>query len=122
MSETRITKLVDKIESLKNRTAKMKEKGEEMAGRVVHSTLTTAGGAAVGAMRALGGKASDGYKVYVPGTHVQADLALGMALTGASVMGIAGKYSDYANSLGSGMLAVIAAEKTQEAILGHSKK
>lgn len=113
MSDTRIAKLVDKLEKTKEHAKKLRLAGEEAAGRVVHSTLVVAGGAAVGAMR--------GMKMqYLPGTKVQTELAVGSALVAASVFGFAGKYSDHANSLGSGMLAVLAAETTQKMLSEHS--
>jgi DNA-binding MarR family transcriptional regulator len=119
---SKITKLVDKLEGAKARIERVRKEGEVIAGRVVHTTLTVAGGATVGALRGLMGDPADNHHVHLPGTKVQAELALGLALTGASIMGAAGKYSDHANSLGSGMLAVIAAEKTMQGILDYESK
>jgi len=122
MSETRIAKMADKLESYAGKIKKLKEEGQEVAGRVIHSTLTVAGGAAVGATRAWFGDKHKNYAVKLPGTEIDAELAVGLALTGAAVTGVAGKYSDHLNSLGSGMLAVLAAEQTKDAIIKASEK
>ena len=119
---SKITKLVDKLEGAKARIERVRKEGEIIAGRVLDTSLTVAGGAAVGALRATMGDPADNHHVHLPGTKVQAELAIGLALTGAAIMGAAGKYSEHANALGSGMLAVIAAEKTMQGILDYESK
>ena len=119
MSEnTKITKLLDKLDKAKAGISRAKEQGEQVIGAVTDAALTVAGGVAVGALRGYAG-GPDG-NVYLPGTHVQADLAAGVLLVAAGVSGVAGKNGDKAIALGSGMLAVIAAEKTQAAIKAHA--
>jgi hypothetical protein len=116
---TKITKLLDKLDKAKSHIAKAKEQGEVITGRVSHAALTVGGGALVGAMRGYMGDPRDGYAVYLPGTKVHADLAAGVALAGAGIAGVGGKHTDTLVSLGSGVLAVLVAEKTQAAIVAH---
>lgn len=112
MSDARITKLVDKLEQVKARAQSLKKAGEAVTGRMVHSTLVVGGGAAAGLLRGMD-------MTHIPGTKVQTELALGVGLTTLGLMGMGGKYSDYANSLGSGMLAVIACEQVEKAVKGY---
>lgn len=111
MSDTRLTKLVDKLEKAKERAASLKRAGEEAAGRMVHSTLVVSGGAATGVIRGLD-------MAHIPGTQVQTELAVGTGLVTAGMFGMLGKYSEHAVSLGSGMLAVTAAEQVEKAVRG----
>jgi uncharacterized membrane protein len=119
---TKITKLLDKLDKAKGHIQKAKEQGEVIAGRVSHGALTVGGGLAVGALRGYMGKPEDNYNVYLPGTKVHADLALGVLTAGAGIAGVAGKHGDMAVSFGSGILAVLVAEKTQAAIIAHDKQ
>lgn len=108
-----ITKLADKLESAQNRLKRMKEKGEGVAVRGMRTVTIVAGGSAVGLIRALGN--DKGGTAKVPGTQVDADLAMALVTTMAGLTEVAGKASDMVVDFGAGMLAVLAADAVRKA-------
>lgn len=117
---SKITRLLDKLDSAKAKIQKAKEEGEVYAGRVTHLALSGAGAAATGAIRGLMGDATG--HAYIPGTKVDAEVAIGLGLGLAGVAGVAGKHSDNMVSFATGMLAPMIAEKTRDAIKTQAKK
>jgi hypothetical protein len=66
--------------------------------------LTVGAGYAVGVARNSFGTGEE-KKLLIPGTEIEADLAVGVITTLAGAVGLADNYSDQLVALGSGMLA-----------------
>lgn len=103
-----ITTVRDQLVRAKAAISRMREQGEAIASHTSHAVLTAGGGAAAGAIRV--------YQPLVPGTQIPTDLALGLLVAGAGVVGAAGDWSDEAVSLGGGMLAASLAKMVETAL------
>lgn len=81
-----------------------KEQSRAITGRAVGSVLTSGAGWGVGALRSKFGE-GDGKKLFIPGTQVEADLAAGVLIVAAGVVGLAGDRSEELCAVGNGVLA-----------------
>ena len=72
--------------------------------RAVNSALTVGAGYGVGALRNKFGEGSE-KKIYIPGTEIEGDLAVGVVATLAGVAGLAEDKSDTLSAIGAGALA-----------------
>jgi len=121
MSES-ITALKDQLESWKNRAKNIKVEAEGVADRGFNAGITLAGGGVVGLMRAKWGEGADKH-VHIPGTEIDANLALAALALAAGVSGMAGKKSDLATSFGAGMGAALLCDVIEEKMTtGGAKK
>lgn len=120
MAENSIMKLADKLESAQHKLKRVKEKGEVVAVRSMRAVATVGGGAAVGIMRGMWGDSTGA--VHVPGTKIDADLALGVAAVMAGVTEVAGKASDDILAFGAGALAVVAARHIEQGVKDYETK
>jgi hypothetical protein len=103
-----ITTVRDKLQRAKAALARYRQEGEQIAAHTSHAVLTAGGGAIAGAVRV--------YQPLVPGTQIPLDLALGVAVAGAGIVGAAGEWSDEAVSLGGGLLAASLAKVVEDAL------
>lgn len=85
-----------------------KGQARAMTGRTVGTALCVGTGWAVGAARAKMGEGTE-KKLLVPGTKIEADLAAGILLTLAGIVGLADDYSDELCAVGGGALTAYAA-------------
>jgi hypothetical protein len=120
MAENSIMKLADKLESAQHKLKRAKEKGEVVATRAMRAVTTVAGGAAVGIMRGMWGDSAG--DVHLPGTKIDADMALGVASVLAGVSEVAGKASDEVLAFGAGALAVVAARHLEQGVKDYEAK
>lgn len=120
MAENSIMRLADKLESAQHKLKRAKEKGEAIAVRSMRAVATVGGGVAVGLMRGMWGDASGA--VHLPGTKIDADMALGVAATLAGVSEVAGKASDDVLAFGAGALAVVAARHVEQGVKDYEAK
>ena len=97
------TQALSRLESYKNRMAKVRDEARVVTKRTVSTALGTGAGFGVGYVRANYGE------VKVPGTTVDADLTVGLAAAVLGITGLAGDQSDHAASIGTGVLAGYAA-------------
>lgn len=117
MADTTLTKsdYRERWERAKKMTARMREEGQAITRRGINGMLTVSGGATVGAMRGFWGAKTTG-DVLIPGTEIEADAAIGTALSLGATLGLAGDLSDFAGSYGYGMLAAVSAREVEAAI------
>jgi len=85
-----------------------KGQARAMTGRTVGAALCVGTGWAVGAARAKMGEGTH-KQLLIPGTKIEGDLALGILLTLAGVVGLADDYSEELCAVGSGALTAYAA-------------
>ena len=116
-----VSELKDQLERARTTAKNLREQTAQATGRAVQSALTVGGGAAVGYMRGKWGEGAD-RSVKLLGTEIDAPLALGMALQALALTDMAGEYSDEANAVGAGMLAVVAAGEVERAVIAGAKK
>jgi hypothetical protein len=108
------SEVLNKLQRLQAGLARTKEKAAEAAQTAVDATLTVAGGAASGLLRVKMPK--------IPGTSLDSDMAIGAALTAASVFGLFGKDLDrYANCIGTGMLAASTSREVESMLRAQTK-
>lgn len=108
-ADSLVLELGTKLESMKKRAAIVKEKAEKVTGRGVLALSGAAGAAVAGVMAA-----ELGDEPKLPGTEVEADLAIGGVLVALGTIGIAGdKWSDELVAFGTGMMAPAIARGTK---------
>lgn len=100
------SELASAYERMKNGIAKAKAESKQLAARGTTAGLTVGGGWAVGAARKRFGKNG---KTLIPGTEVEGDLAVGVVLTLAGLVGAGDELAPQITGLGSGVLAGYAA-------------
>jgi len=103
ISDTQIARVQSTMGALAARANRAKELAERQAGNVKKVAEIVGGGAAVGFVR--GKYEKDGSQFVVPGTTIDIGLAAGLALSGAALFEVFGKYDDDALNVGAGMLA-----------------
>jgi hypothetical protein len=83
---------------------KAKEETKQITRRGANVASTVGTGFAVGLAR---NKYGEGVakELYIPGTEIEADLALGVVMAGMGVVGMGDEYSDILCSVGAGALA-----------------
>lgn len=86
--------------------ANKRQEAKHAARTANNAVLTVAGGALAGAVAAK--------MPYLPGTTVPAPAALGAGLVVAAMSGMLDDQSDFAASVGAGMLAAMAARETEK--------
>lgn len=103
---TSVAKAREQLDRLKHSLRNAREQGQRIAEETVSATLVTAGGAISGALHVK--------MPVLPGTKIETDMALGAALTAASIFGFMGRESGhYANCIGQGLLAAGAARHVE---------
>lgn len=105
----KFTRLQKTYSSLKQRTT---QEYESVSARFINGVLTVSGGATVGVLRGALGE-GPGNDVKLPGTNVDADLAIGTMAALAAVAGFAGRYSDEIGAFGHGVLAAVTAREIE---------
>lgn len=103
ISNAGITKVQNHIASLQNKIARAKVQAEIKAGEVKDGLEVVGAPTVLGFVR--GKMEKDGKPFVIPGTQIDIELALGMALAGAGLMDAFGKYDQDAMMCGYGMLA-----------------
>jgi len=117
LSEVTKTELAEKYSRAASALKRVREETKKGTARFVDSTLTVAGGAAVGAIRGFSDEPPT-----LPGTEIPLDAALGMVLTAAGIVGAGGDEAARAmTSLGGGMLAVSTAKYVEEVVRSRGK-
>jgi len=96
------SQLANTVERMKGTVKRARETTKAMTERSVASALTAGAGYGVGVMKKNFG---EGGKLYIPGTQVEADLAAGVVLSLAGIMGLAGDKSSELLAVGNGVLA-----------------
>jgi hypothetical protein len=94
--------LASTVERMKGTVKRARETTKAITERSVASALTAGSGYAVGVAK---NKFGEGGKLLIPGTSVEADLAVGVVLSMAGVMGMAGDKSPELLAVGNGILA-----------------
>jgi hypothetical protein len=84
--------------------ANAKENGKAITNRAISSSLTVGSGYLVGLSRKKLGQGSQ-KKLLVPGTEIEADLAIGVLTTLAGVAGVGDENAGHLCAIGSGTLA-----------------
>lgn len=107
------SKMAAALENARGTIKRAKAETRAITSRAVNSALTVGAGYAVGTARNALGVGED-KKLLIPGTEIEADLALGVALSLAGVVGLADDYSEELVALGSGMLAANLAIKSMK--------
>lgn len=102
--------LVKRLQSARSMIQNARKETEEITTRAMNATASVAGGALCGAMRGMD------EPLMVPGTDINADVALGAAAIVVGVTGMAGKASDAATSFGSGLAAAALAFYVKDAV------
>lgn len=103
ISDTQIARVQSAMGSMAQRANRAKEKAEEKAGEMKQVAEIVGGAAAIGFVR---GKMEDADGSWnVPGTSLDIELTAGLALTGAALFEVFGKYDADAINVGAGMLA-----------------
>jgi hypothetical protein len=97
-----MSKALETINRLKGSIARHKDKADAIAGRGVTGAVTIGAGYGLGmAVNKFG----DGGKLLIPGTEIDAGLAVGAALLACGVVGIGGdKYADVMTAAGAGIV------------------
>jgi len=103
ISDTQIAKVQSTIGGLAARANRAREKAEQKAGDMKKVAEIVGGGAAIGFVR--GKWEANGDAFVVPGTSIDMQLAAGLALSGAAMFEVFGKYDQDALNVGSGVLA-----------------
>ena len=114
------TEMEERWNRAKGTIKRMRQEGETIAHRGIASGLTLTGAAIAGTARGMWGDEESG-DLFVPGTEVDADAAIGTLLMAAGVVGMAGDASDYVTALGAG-LAGYAAGREAEAAVKKARK
>ncbi len=111
-ADSLVLELGTKLESIKKRAALVREKAERVTGRGVLALSGLAGAAAAGVLAAELGESPK-----LPGTDIEADMAIGGVLVALGTIGMAGdKWSDELVSFGVGMMAPAVARQTASLI------
>lgn len=111
-ADSLVLELGTKLENMKKRAAVVREKAEKVTGRGVLALSGAAGAAAAGVMQAELGE-----EPKIPGTDIEADLAVGGILVALGTIGMAGdKWSDELVAFGSGMMAPGIARQVKQLI------
>ena len=116
-----VSELKDQLDRARTTATNLRKQTAQATGRAITSALTVGGGAAVGYMRGKWGEGPE-RRVTLLGTEIDAPLALGMGLQALALTDMAGEYSDQANSVGAGMLAVVAVAEVERAVIAAAKK
>jgi len=109
-ADSLVLELGNKLDSMKKRATAVKEKAERVTGRAVLGLSGAAGAVAAGVM------ASElGDEPKLPGTDVDADVAIGGVIVALGAVGLAGdKWSDELVAFGVGMMAPGIARQTKK--------
>lgn len=111
-ADSLVLELGTKLESMKKRAAIVREKAEKVTGRGVLALSGLAGAAAAGVLAAELGE-----EPKLPGTDIEADMAIGGVLVALGTVGMAGdKWSDELVSFGVGMMSPAIARQTAKLI------
>ena len=111
-ADSLVLELGTKLENMKKRAAVVREKAEKVTGRGVLALSGAAGAAAAGVLQA-----ELGDEPKLPGTDVEADLAIGGVLVALGTIGMAGeKWSDELVAFGVGMMSPGIARQTAKLI------
>lgn len=102
--------LVAYAQRAKSAITRAKQETKEITRRSVGVGLTAGSGYLVGALRNKYGEGEQ-RKMLVPGTEIEADLALGVVASLAGAIGLADEYSDVLCQVGGGTLAAYLAIK-----------
>jgi hypothetical protein len=105
-----VTELRDRLDRARSSLKRAREEGEAIMGRAVAGFAITGGAATAGLLSGLGFDK-------VPGTEIDADLAIGTLIGAAGVAGVAGKHSEFAVSFGAGMAAPSVKSVVRELVL-----
>ena len=98
------SKLAASLERMQSTVKRARQETRQITSRTVNTVLTAGSGYMVGALHNHFGTGEEN-KVLIPGTEIEADLALGVVISLAGVVGIADDYSEEMCSVGSGILA-----------------
>lgn len=104
VSKKELTRMGKLYESGKKTVARMKERGEHVAGKAIRTTEMGAVAFGLGVMHGRTIKPDGSSGIEVMGMPI--DLILGTGLNLAGYFGLGGKHSDHLNNLGDGALAV----------------
>lgn len=96
------SQLASTVERMKGTVKRARETTKAMTERSVASALTAGAGYGVGVLK---NKLGEDGKLLIPGTSVEADLAAGVVLSLAGIMGLAGDKSSELLAVGNGVLA-----------------
>lgn len=105
------SELLQTVQRLRGSMKNVREQAAQISERVVESTMTLAGGGAVGVMRGWSDE-----PLMVPGTEIPLDAAVAASALVVGITGMAGKASDMVTALGSGMGAAILALHVEKAV------
>lgn len=103
ISDTQIARVQSTMSSMAARANRAKELAARQATNVKKAAEIVGGGAAIGFIR--GKYEKDGSQFVIPGTTIDIELAAGLALAGAALFEVFGKYDEDALNVGAGMLA-----------------
>lgn len=108
-ADSLVLELGSKLDNMKKRAALVKEKAEKVTGRGVLALSGLAGAAASGILQA-----EFGDEPKLPGTDIDADMALGGVCVALGTIGLAGeKWSDELVSFGVGVMAPAVARQAK---------
>lgn len=103
ISDTQIARVQSTMGAMAARANRAKEMAARQAAHVKQVAEIVGGAAAIGFLR--GKYEADGSQFVVPGTQIDIELAAGLALTGAALFEVFGKWDDDALNVGGGILA-----------------
>lgn len=108
-ADSLVLELGSKLESMKKRAVAVREKAEKVTGRGVLALSGLAGAAASGVLQA-----ELGDEPKLPGTDIDADMALGGACIALGTIGLAGeKWSDELVAFGVGLMSPAVARQAK---------
>lgn len=103
--------MASKLQNLKNRLSRMREKGEETIGQVVQTVEVTGTAGLLSYMRGRAGEVgADGSKELMVAS-VPISLGVGLVAHVMGFAGVAGKYREHLHNVGDGALAGYVAER-----------
>ena len=103
ISDTQITRLQSAMASAQTKMASARAKAEEKAGEIKDMAEIVGAAALIGFGR--GYMEKQGKEFVVPGTSIDIELVAGLALSGAALMDLFGKYDQDVANVGYGILA-----------------
>lgn len=97
------TELMAGLQRARSAITNVKAEAKNITRRGVNTGVTVGSSFAVGALRNKFGEGAD-KELNIPGTEIEADLALGIIASLAGISGVADEYSDVLCSAGGGIL------------------
>jgi hypothetical protein len=106
ISDTQITRLQSAMASAQTKMASARAKAEEKAGEIKDMAEIVGAAALIGFARGYMEKEGPNKREFVvPGTSIDIELVAGLALSGAALMDLFGKYDQDVANVGYGILA-----------------